>query len=192
MSKVSATRLALLFGLLLLAAACVGDDDVAQTPPPQTGAATGAEEMIVTSNIFTDGGRIPVAYTCDSDNISPDVQWSGAPDATVSFALIMDDPDANGFIHWVVYSIPGNAIGVPPGVTDEATLANGSVQGSNGRGQIGYTGPCPPSGEHTYVFAIYALDAELELGSGATADEVTALIDPHVLEAGRITGTYSR
>jgi Raf kinase inhibitor-like YbhB/YbcL family protein len=184
----------------VLAVACGGDDDVggAVNSPTLTGAAsvtgvpTQGGEMVVTSNIFTDGGRIPVAYTCDSDNISPDVQWSGVSDGVESFAMVMDDPDAGGFVHWVVYDIPGNAIGIPPGVTDEATLANGSVQGTNGRGEIGYTGPCPPSGEHTYVFTVYALDSAPEIEPGAEALDVITAIEGHILATGRVTGTYGR
>lgn len=188
--------------LAVLAVACGGDDDEgggALNSPTLTGAAsiTGAPtqggEMIVTSNIFADGERIPVAYTCDGDNISPDVQWIGdTPEGAESFALIMDDPDAGGFVHWVVYNIPGNAIGIPPGVTDEATLANGSVQGANSRGEIGYTGPCPPSGEHTYVFTVYALDSAPEIEPGAEAPDVITAIEGHILATGRVTGTYGR
>ena len=191
---------ALAIALLAAIAVACGDDDGSGVPgsPTLTGAAsiTGAPqtgEMIVTSNIFTEGVRISVAYTCDGDNISPDVQWTGsAPDGAESFAMIMDDPDAGGFVHWVVYGIPGNAIGIPPGVTDEATLANGSIQGTNGRGEIGYTGPCPPSGEHTYVFTVYALDSTPEIEPGAEALDVIAAIEGHVLATGRVTGTYSR
>lgn len=185
--------------LLALLAACGGDDGGgAVDSPTLTGAAsitaapTGGAGLDVSSNIFTDGGRIPAAYSCDGENISPDVQWSGVPEGTMSFTVLMDDPDAGGYVHWLVYNIPSSALGVPPGVKDEETLANGARQGTNSRGDIGYTGPCPPSGTHAYVFTVYALDSVIDIEPGAEALAVITAMEGHILATGRLTGTYGR
>lgn len=178
---------ALAVAAALLMTACGGDDDDAASATPSA-----SQTLTVTSNIFDEGGDIPVAYTCDGENISPDLQWTGAPSGTKSFAVIVDDPDAGGFTHWLVFAIPANAVGLPPGVTDEPELANGSRQGANSRREIGYTGPCPPSGIHTYVFSVYALDVELELESDAGAKDVLGAMEGHILASGELTGRFGR
>jgi Raf kinase inhibitor-like YbhB/YbcL family protein len=185
--------------LLALLAACGGNDDGgAADSPTLTGAAsvagspTGGMRLGVSSNVLTEEGSIPTAYTCDGENTSPDVQWTGAPDGARSFTVLMDDPDAGGFVHWLVYNIPGSAIGLPGGVTDEETLADGARQGTNSRGDTGYTGPCPPSGTHTYVITVYALDVALDIQPGAEALEVITAMEGHILATGRLTATYGR
>ncbi|MCH8161545.1 MAG: YbhB/YbcL family Raf kinase inhibitor-like protein, partial [Chloroflexi bacterium] len=104
----------------------------------------------------------------------------------------MDDQDADGYVHWVMYNIPPESMGLGAGTVPDEELDDGSFQGVNSRGEIGYTGPCPPGGEHQYVFRIYALDAEVDLEAGATLAEVEAAIEDHVLALSELVGTYSR
>jgi len=109
-------------------------------------------------------------------------------------ALIVDDPDAprGAFVHWVIYNLPPDTRRLPEDVPNERTLPSGALQGKNGAGSIGYTGPCPPSGTHRYFFKIYALDTELDLGARATKEEVASAMEGHVLAKGHLLGTYQR
>jgi Raf kinase inhibitor-like YbhB/YbcL family protein len=144
----------------------------------------------LTSTAFKDGGAIPRNFTCDGDNVSPDLDWSGAPDGTVSLALIVDDPDANGFAHWLVYNMTGSATGGLP----EAVSAtpDAPTQGINDFGKLGYGGPCPPSGEHHYRFTLYALDAVLPLPAAPRAADLRRALEGHILDQTTLTATYRR
>ena len=169
--------------------ACGGDDDDggrATQEPAGTG------PPIFTSGAFSSGGAIPIDFSCDGDNVSPPLDWRRLPEGTRSLALTMDDQDANGYVHWVMYNIPPDSIGLGAGTVPDEELDDGSLQGVNSRGEIGYTGPCPPGGEHQYRFRLYALDAEVDLGAGATLAEVEAAIADHVLALSELVGTYSR
>jgi Raf kinase inhibitor-like YbhB/YbcL family protein len=172
---------------LALAAACGGDDDGGT----QTAAPSG--EMVVASDNFDGGSGIPDAHTCLGPDQSPPLTWLGAPEGTAAFALIMDDPDAGGFVHWVVYDIPGGVTDLPIDLPDGDELEIGGKQGENSFGEVGYSGPCPPAGEtHNYRFRVFALDAETGLPAGANAEDVQAAIEPHVLDQGLITATAAR
>ncbi len=175
--------------LAVVLVACGGDDD-------DSGAATqepvGSGPPIFTSDAFSSGGEIPVEYSCDGDNISPPLAWSQLPAGTESLALTMDDLDANGYVHWVMYNIPPDSAGLGADTLPVEELDDGSLQGVNGRGEIGYTGPCPPGGEHRYRFRLHALDAEIDLEAGATLAEVEAAIADHVLALSEFLGTFSR
>ena len=189
MARILAVGLVVVCALVIALAACGGDDDdgggVTETP-----AATGP--VIFTSEAFSSGGAIPLEYSCDGDNISPPLTWSRLPAGTESLVLTIDDPDADRFVHWVVYDLPPDSVGLDANVPPEGELADGSRQGTNSRGETGYTGPCPPGGEHEYVFRIYALDAETGLEAGASLAEVEAAIADHVLALSELVGTYSR
>jgi Raf kinase inhibitor-like YbhB/YbcL family protein len=151
------------------------------------------ETLSIYSNIFEDGATLSSTYTCDEDDISPGISWEEVPAGTQSMALIMDDPDAPGrtFVHWVIYNIPASRSGLPSGVAKNNTLDDGSLQGKNDFGKIGYGGPCPPSGKpHRYVFKVYALDTELDLKSGATKSQLEAAMKGHILAQGEMVGTY--
>jgi Raf kinase inhibitor-like YbhB/YbcL family protein len=151
------------------------------------------ETLSIYSNVFKDGATLSSAYTCDEDDISPGISWEEVPAGTQSMALIMDDPDAPGrtFVHWVIYNIPASRSGLPSGVAKNNTLDDGSLQGKNDFGKIGYGGPCPPSGKpHRYVFKVYALDTELDLKSGATKSQLEAAMKGHILAQGEMVGTY--
>jgi Raf kinase inhibitor-like YbhB/YbcL family protein len=144
--------------------------------------------LTLTSPAFSEGNPIPSEYTCDADDIAPILHIKGAPEGTQSFALIMDDPDAprpGGFLHWVLFNIPGDASQIGP-------TGSIGVNGQNGWGREGYGGPCPPSGEHRYYFRLYALDMMLGLSAGATKDEVEQAMQGHILGEAQLMGRYQR
>src|SRR5919106_707230 len=119
--------------------------------------------MELTSSSFEDGGSIPSRYTCDGADISPPLAWSDVPDGTETFALIVDDPDARGFVHWVLTGIPGDRRDLPEGEGDSI-----GTPGPNNFGRTGWGGPCPPA-EHRYVFTLYALPGPLTDATDAAA-----------------------
>src|SRR5438067_11609005 len=148
----------------------------------------------LTSTAFTDGTAIPAKYTCDEADVSPPLAWSGAPSGTVSFALIVDDPDAPGgaFTHWVLFNLPASATSLPEGVPTTPQLSGGGVQGQNDFPAIGYGGPCPPAGPpHHYRFTVYALDATLSLSSSATRAQILQAKQGHILAQGQLIGLFA-
>ena len=147
--------------------------------------ATTDATMTLTSEAFAEGAAIPTRHTCDGEDVSPALAWDGAPDGAAAFALIVDDPDANGFVHWVVADIPADARGATEGTSP-------GTDGRNDMGRDGYGGPCPPSGTHRYVFTIYALNDALALEPGFSADELRSAMEGRVLATGLLTGTYQR
>jgi Raf kinase inhibitor-like YbhB/YbcL family protein len=136
-----------------------------------------------------DGHRgIPVRHTGDGEDVSPPLEWSGAPEGTRAFAVVCHDPDAplvDGFTHWVAYGIPGDATGLPEGAADVKN-------GKNSFGNTGYNGPAPPPGHgpHHYYFWVYALDSDLDLEPGLDRRALQEQIEDHVIEQARIIGTY--
>jgi Raf kinase inhibitor-like YbhB/YbcL family protein len=151
------------------------------------------KEFILTSEVFLEGEPIPSKFACNGDDISPPLAWSGAPENTNAFVLIMDDPDApvGIWVHWVLFNIPGNATVLDVGLPADAELPDGSQQGTNSWGRGGYGGPCPPSGVHRYFFKLYALDAPLALDESATKEDVLAAMEGHTLMETELMGTYS-
>lgn len=149
--------------------------------------------LTLTSPAFAEGGAIPREFTCDGANVSPPLAWSGVPAGTVVLALIVDDPDAGGFIHWVVYDIDPAITGF---AKSESTFKAGHPfsEGQNSFGKIGYGGPCPPSGIHHYVFRLLALDQRVELGTGgvATAGLILGAAAGHTFAKAILTATYRR
>lgn len=148
----------------------------------------------VTSPVFEDGGMIPQQYTCDDANISPPLSWEAVPQETRSLALICDDPDAPGgtFVHWVVYDLPADLEELPENLPRDKTFPIGGEQGINSTEEMGYMGPCPPSGTHRYFFKIYALDKQLNLPAGETKDKLLKAMEGHILAQGQIMGRYQR
>ena len=179
--------LAPVLAVVLVACGGDGDDDGGASPTPATAGA-----IVFASDAFSPGGEIPLEFSCDGDNVSPPLTWSGLPEGAQSLALTMDDLDAGGYVHWVMYDIPPGTMGHAADVPADETLADGSTQGVNSRGEIGYAGPCPPDGEHRYRFRLFALDAEVDLEAGATLTDVEAAIADHVLALSELVGTYSR
>ena len=131
------------------------------------------------SSAFIDGGPIPTRFSCEGDDVSPDLTWSGAPDGTASLALVVTDPDAGGFVHWLVYDMSGTPSGGLPVAASESPDA--PPQGTNGFGRLGYGGPCPPSGRHRYEFVLYALDRPLGLSGAPRIGEIQAAMSSHVI-----------
>jgi Raf kinase inhibitor-like YbhB/YbcL family protein len=150
--------------------------------------------ITVTSSAFTEGALIPKRHTCDAEDISPDLRWSGVPAGAKSVALICDDPDApvGTWVHWVLFNIPVEVSALPAGVPADATLQNGARHGKNDFRKLGYGGPCPPGGTHRYYFKLYALDSLLELESGSTKAQVLAAMKGHILAEGQLMGRYKR
>lgn len=157
--------------------------------PPQ-----GAQQAVLTltSTAFAADQAIPRMYTCDGQDISPPLTWNEPPAGTQSIALILNDPDANGFSHWVVFNLPVATRSLPESVPPQPTIAGGGTQGTNGFGRIGYGGPCPPNGTHRYSFTVYALDTTLNVPPSATQAQVSEALQGHVLAQGELAGTYSR
>jgi len=151
-------------------------------------------KMQLSSPAFTNGGAIPKERTGEGADVSPALSFSDVPDGTESFAIICHDPDAPlikpgtyGFVHWVLYGIPGSVTGLPEGVTEY-------TKGINDFGKSGYRGPMPPPGHgtHHYFFWLLALDAAPDLPDGLTMWELLERIEPHVIGMNRLVGTYSR
>ena len=151
--------------------------------------------LAVSSSAFQEGGEIPTKYTCEGQDVSPVLTWSEPPAGTQSFVLIVDDPDApvGVFTHWVLFNLPADSRGLPEAVPTQNQLPDGSLQGKNDFGKIGYGGPCPPPGRpHRYQFTLYALDQTLDLKAGASKKQVLDAMQGHILAQGRLTGTYQR
>ena len=154
--------------------------------------------MELTSPSFIQQGEIPERHTCEGQDISPPFEWSGAPAATRSFALIVDDPDAPDpqapkmtWVHWVVYNLPPTATGLAEGVRS-SELPEGTREGTNDWKKVGYGGPCPPVGRHRYFHRLYALDAVLgDLGAATKADVETAM-KGHLLAHAELVATYQK
>ena len=155
--------------------------------------------LTLSSPAFAHGGEIPSRFTCDGDDVSPALAWSGAPEGTQSLALIVDDPDAPDpaapkrvWVHWVLYNIAPTAKGVPEAVT-RASLGPGARGALNDWNRQGYGGPCPPIGRHRYFHKLYALDSILpDLGARARKADVERAMEGHILARAELIGTYQR
>jgi len=145
--------------------------------------------MKLTSPAFNNYQKIPVVYTCDGQKLHPPLVISGVPSTVKSLALVVDDPDApNGtFTHWVIWNIHADTT-----VIAEGTVPPESQEGTNSAGTVGYTPPCPPSGQHRYFFTLYALDAKLGLDGKATKADIEKVFAGHVTEESLLVGVYSR
>ena len=150
----------------------------------------------ITSSAFTEGARIPTKYTCDGEDASPPLNWTGVPQGAKSIALITDDPDAPGgtWVHWVLYGLPPDTTELPEGLPKTDELRSGARHGVTDFGRNEYGGPCPPPGRgaHRYYFKVYALDAEIGLGAGSTKQDVLEAMKGKILAEGQLMGTYLR
>jgi Raf kinase inhibitor-like YbhB/YbcL family protein len=174
---------------LLLMSACSNGGDKAKMTEE-----SGPMDIQLISSAFEDGNPIPAQYTCQGKNISPPLAWSSPPAGAKSVALILDDPDAprGTWVHWVVYNLPADTIGLPEAVKADSVLPGNALQGKNDYKRNDYSGPCPPSGTHRYYFKIYALDTALDLKAGATKDDVLHAMEGHVLAHGQLMGTVKK
>jgi len=150
--------------------------------------------MEVKSTAFQEGAMIPKLYTCDGQDISPPLSWSGVPAKAKSIALIMDDPDAprGTWDHWVLFNIPPDTKSLAQNIPRTPSLTNGAKQGNNSWPKLGYGGPCPPGGTHRYYFKVYALDIVLTLKTGITKAQLLKAMEGHILAEGQLMGRYTR
>ncbi len=142
------------------------------------------------SPVFIHNASIPKQYTCNGDNISPALKWSGAPAGTQSYVLIVDDPDApmGTWVHWLLFNIPATLTHL-----DEATqIPAGAISGKNSWDQQGYGGPCPPSGTHRYFFKLYALDSKLTVNSSVNKQDLLNAMQNHILDSSELIGLYKQ
>lgn len=149
-------------------------------------------QFTLKSSAFKDGAEIPAKYTCDGDDVNPFLEIKNPPEGTVSFALIVDDPDATRGVpwdHWLVWNISPNTQYIA-----EDSIPQGAVQGVTDFGTSKWGGPCPPPGSapHRYVFTLYALDISVPLSAGATKEELIRLMEGHILGKAELTGLYQR
>lgn len=149
--------------------------------------------MLLTSPAFENGGKIPSEYTCDGQNINPELNISGLGPQAKCLVLIMDDPDVpevvrkdRMWVHWVVFNIPPNTSRIPKNSQPHGT------PGMNTGNQLNYMGPCPPDREHRYYFKLYALDCMLDLPRGATKSDVEKGMEGHILAKAELMGLYER
>jgi Raf kinase inhibitor-like YbhB/YbcL family protein len=167
-------------------------------PQPQDRERTGgapAMTFAMRSPDFANGANIPRAFTCEGEDRSPALEWSGAPAGTKAFALIADDPDAPAgtWVHWVIYNISSVTHALKGGIEKKERLADGSLQGRNDFRKTGYNGPCPPPGKaHRYFFKLYALSGELTLAPGASKSDVEHAMEGHILARTEWMGRYQR
>jgi len=155
--------------------------------------------MNLISSAFLPFADIPKLYTCEGADQSPPLSWSAVPAEAKSLVLIIDDPDAPDpgnpkmtWVHWVLYNIPPNTIGLPSGRPGAVDLPPGTLSGLNDAKQTGYHGPCPPIGQHRYFHKLYALDTilpNLHLPTKATLEKA---MQGHILAQCELVGTYKK
>ena len=176
-------RLAAALALVALVGACgSGEKKAADAPAPKG--------LSVSSSSFDRNGAIPEKFSCDGAQVNPQLAWSGEPDGTVEFALVVLDPDAprGTFVHWTVTGIPPTVHEVAEGATPA-----GGVEHETSKGQPGYAGMCPPSGKaHHYHFVVYALTTKLDLPSDLEASRVVEVVKTAAVAGGEYVGTYKR
>lgn len=154
--------------------------------------------MIISSSAFQHGGAIPALYTCDGDDVSPELSWSDIPEKAKSLVLIVDDPDAPDpaapkmtWVHWVLYNMPPETTGLAEGMT-AGVLPAGTEQGLNDWNRTNYGGPCPPIGRHRYFHKLYALDTMLNISGKANKPKIEAAMQGHILASAELIGTFAK
>jgi Raf kinase inhibitor-like YbhB/YbcL family protein len=187
----------ILIGALLMSALGVAAQTPAAAPPPAKPGLT------LTTTAFDDGGIIPNKYTmaaAPATAVSPKLEWMHVPDGTVTFALILHDPDTSlmhtteEVLHWMIFNIPGTATGLPEGMSDQAQLPDGSIQALNRAKKVGYMGMGAGAAGpyHHYTYELFALDTKLNLGPDATRADVMAAMSGHILGKGVLVGRFHR
>jgi hypothetical protein len=149
-----------------------------------------ATTITVRSGAFAERASIPTRFTCDGENVSPPLTWTGVPADAASLALVVDDPDApkGTYVHWVLGGLAPDV-----GRLEEGSLPAGAVQADNSAGDAAYKGPCPPGGSpHHYRFTVYALDAPAPFADGAGTTDALEAIRAAAVARGTVTATYAR
>ncbi len=154
------------------------------TSPP---AVQATELLTLTSPAFAEGEPIPARFTCDGTDASPPLDWNGVPSAAAELAIVVRDPDAGGFVHWVIAGLAPQLTGIA-----EDAVPEGSVEGQNGFGRTGWAGPCPPTGIHTYEITLHVLSESLGLQPELPAADAAQLVETASIETATLRGTYER
>ncbi len=151
-------------------------------------------EIEIQSRSFGEGESIPSKFTCEGENVSPQLSWNCSVEGVKTFVLIVEDPDASSgnFTHWLVYNIPAEVNSLMENSTPTKNIRDEILMGTNDTGRIGYRGPCPPSGTHRYFFRIYGLDTAIHLDSGATKKDIMKKMEGHIIARGELMGTYRK
>ena len=147
------------------------------------------------SEVFEKKGYIPDRYTCDAQDFSPPLSWSGIPENAKSLVLICDDSDSpfKIWVHWVVFNIPPETKALKEGISKEALAELSIIEGTNDFGKVGYRGPCPLSGKaHRYSFRLYALDTTLALKEGVSKKDIIEAMQGNILAEAKLVGLYRR
>ncbi|MGM0442076.1 MAG: YbhB/YbcL family Raf kinase inhibitor-like protein [Elusimicrobiota bacterium] len=173
-----------IFSLVLFLSGC---SNGSKSSTEELGESQGGH-MELKSPAFGNGEKIPPKYTADGKDISPPLTISEVHEKTESLTLVVDDPDApmGTWDHWIIWNIPPEVTRIEEGTAPEG------IKGKNDFGKLEYGGPAPPSGTHTYVFKLYALDKELELTEGSTKKELAQAMEGHIIEESILKGNYSR
>lgn len=169
-----------LLGALVISTTCLAKES-----------STAINKMTFSTNAFSNNMAIPVLYTCDGKDISPQISWAKSPENTSAFAIIMKDIDAPGgtFYHWGIYNIPAAVTTLTAG----AATPTGANVAQNNFEKSAYNGPCPPKGSaHTYVFTVYALDSQIKLANNASGQDLEKALQGHILDQAEFRGVYSR
>jgi Raf kinase inhibitor-like YbhB/YbcL family protein len=156
--------------------------------------------LMLTTTAFPDGGEIPTKYTsADPNGVSPKLEWTNVPAGTVTFALILHDPDValqkntDDVLHWMAFNIPGTAKELQEAMPATATMPDGTIQAKNIRGAVGYMGPgAPPGPHHHYTFELFALDTKLDLTADATRADLLKAMQGHIVGKGVLVGRFHR
>jgi Raf kinase inhibitor-like YbhB/YbcL family protein len=199
----------MILGAILVLGASVGAR--AQEAPPPARPAGPPPSLLMWSSSFADLSRIPTKYTCAattpppsgprniSTGISPMMGWTNTPNGTVSFVLILHDPDAHvpkaptDVTHWIIFNIPAGTVALGEDIPPAAPLPDGTLQGNNITGKAGYQGPCAgPGNPHHYTFELLALDEKLDLPLGATREQIEDAVKGHVLGSAVYIGLFNR
>ena len=143
-------------------------------------------QLLVSSPAFENEGDIPAKYTCEGEDINPELTVDNIPENTKTLAIIAEDPDApkGTFDHWLVWNVP------PESIIEENRIPG--ISGTNGAGKTGYYGPCPPSGTHRYYFHVFALDSSLDLQGGIDKKTLQNAMDSHIVAKGTLMGRYKK
>ena len=176
-------------------AACSTDDGREMQPPKDgqsetVGVATTTVpgSTLALTAPWKDGAAIDRKYTCDGENISPSLLWTGAPADVSAWAIVLSDTDSPTFAHWAVANIDASATSVTEGYTDDLVAI-----AMNSDAKPAYTGPCPPTGStHRYVLTLYALSQVLEVQNGDPAPSMRAAIEAAAVATAQVTFTYTR
>ncbi len=205
MKKLIVLAIILSLGLVI---ACSSQSSPAESAIPAVNQPTAPNTILPTTTIaskpFTisidvleQNNLIPTKHACHGADVSLPLSWGDPPEGTKSLALIMDDPDAVAvagyvWIHWLLFNLPTETRSLPEDLPKQGSLADGSLQGKNSFGKIGYGGPCPPKGTHHYVFKLYALDTVLNTSAGTTSGVLTAKMKGHILDQTELVTIYRK